>query len=203
MTQYNEETFLNDYTFLETVHRASSAALVHLQHLKDEQRNWFPVQKKHKLLENKAKQSNIRVLFLPRVFTKAKMNQSVYSFKNQCIFWSLRLVFPYMKLVWQLPRVSENEPLVQVLENIFRPPPPLFGNKKQSQLRRTYSQYSMEQIQAYLFLEKKRGSGRKPLEKCDMTCSLKQILQGKLVVEFPTIAILLPFEDLEAIDIPQ
>ncbi|GJQ14440.1 hypothetical protein GpartN1_g6231.t1 [Galdieria partita] len=199
MTQYTEETFLNDYTFLEQVHRASSAATVQLQRWKDEQKSWFHVQKKNKVLERKAKQSNISVCFLPRVFTKAKLNQSVYSFKNGCIFWSLRLIFPHLKLAWQVTRVDENEPLKEVLQNIFQPKPSLSRNRKLSQLLRTYSQYKVEQMQVYLVSEKRRDLDHKTFERCDMTFSLKQILQGKIVVEFPTVAVLLPFEDLESI----
>ncbi|GJD09768.1 4'-phosphopantetheinyl transferase HetI [Galdieria sulphuraria] len=197
MTQYTEDTFLNDYTFLEEVHRASSSALVQLQRLKDDQKSSFHIQKKNKLLERKAKQSNVSVCFLPRVFTKAKLNESVYSFKNCCIFWSLRLVFPYLKLAWQLMRVNENEPLKELFERILQSVPPLSGNKNLSQLRQTYSKYKVEELQVYLVSDKRRAFDDNAFYKCDVTCSLKQILQGKVVVEFPTIAVLLPFEDLE------
>lgn len=136
-------------------------------------------------MKNAAKERQTMLKFLPPNFQKRKSSSTHFNFSSKIIFWHIEWIFPNadkIKLTDQ--RIPETEKLSSVLAKYFtKQEDPVLQEKLQF-----YQSSDISGVR--LFLKAEEKSGRKFFE-LDPTESIKDNLRHKVIIEYPTIHVVL------------
>ncbi|XP_050308318.1 box C/D snoRNA protein 1 isoform X2 [Anthonomus grandis grandis] len=136
-------------------------------------------------LRNAAKQRTTTLKFLPYKFVRHRTNTTQLNFKTNIISWHIEWVFVNAdNLRICDSRVPETEKLGTTLtKHLLKQEDPLMQEKMQF-----YQSADLSGLQ--LFLKAEQKSGKKFFE-LDYNLSIKENLAKKLIIEYPTIHVLL------------
>ncbi|KAG9433393.1 box C/D snoRNA protein 1 [Apis mellifera carnica] len=143
---------------------------------------------------------NITLQFMPQHFSKHKNNTTYLNWKSNELYWRIEWIFPQAECTkWITERALESIRLSSLLEEILYP---MKSVKNKSDIEELNLRISLnEKLQFYqaaglygikvlLKAEKVVKSNLKFYE-LDITLSLKENLENKIIIEFPIIYIIL------------
>lgn len=179
LKEMTEKDFASDYTFLEECTRYISDRKRDKIKRFTRSNKYFPTSL-HKLRQA-ANYRNIRLRILLPLFTKHKLNTTVFDAETKTIYWKIEWVFPNangIKLIDE--HCCENDPLANLLEKYFDEKNP------EMKLLEYYHSRGTSNINVLLKSEGiKRCKDR--FFTLDLDKTLNENLKRKIIVEFPSI----------------
>ncbi|CAH1126376.1 unnamed protein product [Ceutorhynchus assimilis] len=136
-------------------------------------------------LRNAAQQRQTKLKFLPYKFVRHRNNTTQFHYKTNCIMWHIEWIFVNAdNLRLSDARVPETEKLGTVVSKYLL-------KQEDSVLQEKLQYYQAADISGLkLYLKAEQKSGKKFYE-LDYTLSLKENLAKKLIIEYPTIHVML------------
>lgn len=136
-------------------------------------------------LRNAAHQRKTILKFLPQKFARHRNNTTQLHFKTNIIYWHIEWIFVNAdNLKLSIAKVPETEKLGSILiKNCFKSDVPDLQEKLQY-----YRSADLSGLKLFLKAEQKPG---KKFYELDCNITLKECLAKKLVIEYPTIHVLL------------
>ncbi|NXN97021.1 BCD1 protein, partial [Rhinopomastus cyanomelas] len=181
VNEFTDLNLLSDYRFLEDIGRTADAAarnpIVH-----------SPAARKHLFfLRNKARKCGIDLRTLPVVFTKRKENSTTFSGTEKRFYWHLKLVFPHSHAEYTLKGVPDNKTLADILKPYVDP---VESDPVVCQRLKIYTTSPRSDIQILMKIENRRQNPVRYNE-LDASRSLLDNLKGKVIIEYPTLFVVL------------
>lgn len=137
-----------------------------------------------------ARRRGISLHILPPGMDRRRSNTTRYDGRQQLLSWRVEWKFPKANCVTSNSRVSEHTPLGDVLRAHLTPAP---GATLKSPELQQYADCALEELT--IAMRKERTPANAHLYyRLNPGQSLSQALQGKMVVEFPVLLVLLPDE---------
>ncbi|KAK1117378.1 hypothetical protein K0M31_016748 [Melipona bicolor] len=143
---------------------------------------------------------NITLQFMPQHFSRHQNNTTYFNWKTNELYWKIEWIFPQANCTkWVTKRVLEHTRLSLLIEEILYPTKSI---KKKNDIEELslkiclneklqfYQAAGLSRIKVLLKAEKVLKSDLKFYE-LDITLSLKENLENKTIIEFPTIYIIL------------
>ncbi|KAL1022766.1 hypothetical protein UPYG_G00032020 [Umbra pygmaea] len=181
LSKMDEMNLLSDYRFLEDTGRmadsANRNALVHRPHI-----NF-----KAKRLTAQARRLNITLKFLPNHFTKSRENSTICLTKENRFLWHVKLLFPQSSSEFTERRVSDDHTLEQILTPYIHPTE---SEPVRRQKLKMYVHSPMDHIRVFMKVEGRKANSVRYHE-LDVAKTLKENLKFKLVIEYPSLHIVL------------
>ncbi|NWX09239.1 BCD1 protein, partial [Caloenas nicobarica] len=181
VNEFTDLNLLSDYRFLEDVGRTADAAARHpTVH--------SPTTKKLLYcLRNKARKCNIDLRTLPIGFTKRRENSTTFNFMEKKFYWHLKLIFPHCHAEYTLKGVPDDRTLADILKPYIDP---VESDPVVCQRLRMYTMSPQSDVQILMKIEnRKRNSVR--YNELDASRSLLDNLKGKVIIEYPTLFVVL------------
>ncbi|XP_066293721.1 box C/D snoRNA protein 1-like [Branchiostoma lanceolatum] len=179
--EFTERHLLSDYRFLEEVDRKVDNANRDVQAHKRTNNKFM------NLLRTKARLSGATLKLLPTGFTRRRQNTTQFNRKLQMMNWRVEWSFPQAEAFYSDKWVPEDTVLKTALQKYVDP------EKANAVIRHRLKAYCSREISNMHLLmkveERRANSIRYEELQADMT--LKENLRGKVVVEFPTILVVL------------
>uniref|UniRef100_A0A6P7GXL5 Box C/D snoRNA protein 1 n=1 Tax=Diabrotica virgifera virgifera TaxID=50390 RepID=A0A6P7GXL5_DIAVI len=175
--KFSNTDLLSDYRFLEEISRSVSGGASQLLKRNNHQSQGL------QQLKNAARIRKTNLKTLPAHFTKRKNNTTYFNSENNTIFWHIEWIFGNADVALYDTNISETQKLGVLLER---------------HLTQT-DKSLMEQLQYYrsvgvpgvkLLLRVEQTAGKKFFE-LDSDLMLQECLKGKLIIEHPTIYVVL------------
>ena len=173
--------FMNDYYFLEEATRFTKEIKCN-KAVRPTRRINFKFTK----LRKEALKRNTMLYFLDNALTKRKKNKSFYNSKDQTIHWYVELVFANAGNIKLCKQFSENTKVLEIIKTIL-------DQEASPQLTKQLDFYKSEGIQKLRVFLKAEGLKKSSDRFYEMNLkkSLKANLRGKLIIEYPTLHIVL------------
>lgn len=174
--------FMNDYYFLEETTRF----------VKEKQNNKL-VKHSKKLhirfqkLKKEALNRKIRLFYVTDELTKRKKNQSHFKATEQIIYWYCELIFPNANNFKISKKWSENLKIQDILKSLFEVSD---ENEKCSKELDYYRAHGLSNLKVLLKAEGLKSCSNRYYE-MNMKKSLRANLEGKTLIEYPTIIVLM------------
>lgn len=136
-------------------------------------------------LKTEAASRGTVIKFLPPSFVKRKSNSSQVNFSSKIIFWHVEWVFPNANNLRLIDKkVPETEKLGSILNKYF-------VKQENSVLQEKLQFYQSTNLSGIrLFLKAEECPGKKFYE-LDSLASIKENLKEKVIIEYPTIYVVL------------
>lgn len=190
---FDERTFLSDYRFLEEVKLADDVA----------KRSKPPAPKPElpqflQTLQYQARRRGVQLHILSPGMEKRRTNSTRYDGRMQTLYWHVEWSFPAAGCKATDSKVHENTPIAQLLAGHLALQP---GAAAKHHALREYREAGQECLT--VLLRKERTPANAPeFYELDAARPLRQQLAGKVLVEFPTLLVLLPHEREQYIILP-
>ncbi|XP_068546431.1 box C/D snoRNA protein 1 [Anas acuta] len=207
VNEFTDLNLLSDYRFLEDVGRTADAAARDLSVHRPTTNKFI------NYLRNRARRHNINLKTLPIGFTKRRENSTIFNKKEQKFYWHLKLVFPHCHAEYTLKRVPEDKTLTDILKPYIDPveSDPVvcqrlkiytmspqsdvqilmkIENRKQNSIRVVKQSRDFHVLQLLLLITLQRKSYGKYNE-LDASRSLLENLKNKVIIEYPTLFVVL------------
>ncbi|KAF7243447.1 Box C/D snoRNA protein 1 [Varanus komodoensis] len=181
MNEFNDLNLLSDYRFLEDVGRLADTAA------RDESSHRPKSNKFVNFLKNRARRYSICLQTLPIGFTKRRENSTYFSNKEHKFYWHLKLVFPHSDATFTEKRVPDDKPLCDILKpyiDAHESNPVIYQRLK------IYAISPKSDIQILMKVEKRPNSSIR-YEELDANKGLLENLKGKVIIEYPTLHVVL------------
>ncbi|XP_027575743.1 box C/D snoRNA protein 1 isoform X1 [Pipra filicauda] len=181
VNEFTDLNLLSDYRFLEDVGRTADAAARHcIVH--------SPATKRLlQCLRNKARGCNIELKTLPVGFTKRRENSTTFNSTENKFYWHLKLVFPHCHAEYTLKRVPDDKTLTDILKPYIDP---VESDPVVCQRLKIYTASPQSDVQILMKIENRsRNSVR--YNELDASRSLLDNLKGKVIIEYPTLFVVL------------
>ncbi|XP_064285345.1 box C/D snoRNA protein 1 [Passer domesticus] len=181
VNEFTDLNLLSDYRFLEDVGRTADAAarrcIVH-----------SPATKRLLYcLRNKARGCNIDLKTLPIGFTKRRENSTTFNFVENKFYWHLKLVFPHCHAEYTLKGVPDDKTLADILKPYIDP---VESDPVVCQRLKIYTASPQSDVRILMKIENRsRNSVR--YNELDANRSLLDNLKGKVIIEYPTLFVVL------------
>ncbi|XP_046852438.1 box C/D snoRNA protein 1-like isoform X2 [Xenia sp. Carnegie-2017] len=176
-SNYNTSQLLQDYRFLEEAGRiADNAQRDNLKKFKFYSNN-------ARKLKNVAIQHGVHLQLMPVGFKKRTENTSFFHFKTKAIMWRVRWEFPQARTYYIDERVSENQLIDDLLEKY------LHETKADPIIKHKLKIYGKGEIGVFLN-DHSTQSGS--FHKIETSMTLRDVLAGKVIIEYPTFHVVLP-----------
>lgn len=178
INKFSNLDLASDYRLLEEVSMSLEAAK------KSFGKQWH-LQRDLIKLKNAAKSKKVDLKFLPYQFTRRKNNTTKFQASTNQIFWHIEWIFvnaENIKLIDE--NVPENEKLAVTLQKYFMSD----NNKLLAEKLQYYQAVGIPGVK--LFLKAEQKTVRKFYE-LDASMTLKESLAKKLIIEYPTIHVVL------------
>ncbi|PRW59975.1 box C D snoRNA 1 [Chlorella sorokiniana] len=190
---FDERTFLSDYRFLEEVKLADDVA----------KRSKPPAPKPElpqflQTLQYQARRRGVQLHILSPGMEKRRTNSTRYDGRMQTLYWHVEWSFPAAGCKATDTKVHENTPIAQLLAGHLALQP---GAAAKHHALREYREAGQEQLTVLLRKERTPANAAEYYE-VDEGRPLRQQLAGKVLVEFPTLLVLLPAERDQYIILP-
>nr|XP_023016787.1 box C/D snoRNA protein 1 [Leptinotarsa decemlineata] len=139
-------------------------------------------------LRNAARTRRINLKFLPFKFARRKNNSTAYFHKQDSIYWHIEWIFVNADMLKVTDvKVCETEKLATILSKHLTVENETFGEKLHY-----YQAVGIPGVKLFLKAEEK---GTNKFYELDMTLSLSENLEKKLIIEHPVIHVLLKDQD--------
>ncbi|XP_026556049.1 box C/D snoRNA protein 1 [Pseudonaja textilis] len=181
MNEFSNLTLLSDYRFLEDGGRMTDCAARDTISHKPKSNRFV------NFLRNRARRCKIYLQTLPIGFTKRRENSTFYSNKEQKFYWHLKLIFPQSHAKFTEQRVPDDKPLCDILKTYIDPQE--CDPVKQQRLK-IYTISPQSDIQILMKLENRPHNSIR-YQELDANKSLLDNLKGKVVIEYPTLHVVL------------
>ncbi|XP_032074375.1 box C/D snoRNA protein 1 isoform X1 [Thamnophis elegans] len=181
VNDFSNLTLLSDYRFLEDggrmTDRAARDAISHKP-----KSNRFV-----NFLRNRARRCKICLQTLPIGFTKRRENSTFYSNKEQKFYWHLKLIFPQSHAKFTEQRVPDDKPLCDILKTYIDPQE---SDPVKRQRLKIYTISPQSDIQILMKVENRPHNSIR-YQELDANKSLLDNLKGKVIIEYPTLHVVL------------
>ncbi|XP_068879027.1 box C/D snoRNA protein 1 [Aphelocoma coerulescens] len=179
--EFTDLNLLSDYRFLEDVGRTADAAARHcIVHSPATKRLLY-------CLRNKARGCNIELKTLPVGFTKRRENSTTFNFMENKFYWHLKLVFPHCHAEYTLKGVPDDKTLADILKPYIDP---VESDPVVCQRLKIYTASPQSDVRILMKIENRsRNSIR--YNELDASRSLLDNLKGKVIIEYPTLFVVL------------
>ncbi|MXQ86093.1 hypothetical protein E5288_WYG002079 [Bos mutus] len=178
--QFTEMNLLSDYRFLEDVARTAD-------HISRDAFLKRPISNKHMyFMKNRARKQGINLKLLPNGFTKRKENSTFFDKKKQQFCWHVKLQFPQSQAVYVEKRVPDDKTINEILRPYIDP------EKSDPVIRQRLKAYICCQtgVQILMKVENMQQNLVRYYE-LDPDRSLLDNLRGKVILEYPTLHVVL------------
>ncbi|XP_009332163.1 PREDICTED: box C/D snoRNA protein 1 [Pygoscelis adeliae] len=181
VNEFTDLNLLSDYRFLEDVGRTADAAARHpTVH--------SPTTKKLLYcLRNKARRCNIDLRTLPIGFTKRRENSTTFNCMEKKFYWHLKLVFPHCHAEYTLKGVPDDKTLADILKPYIDP---VESDPVVCQRLKIYTVSPQSDVQILMKIENRKQNSIRYNE-LDASRSLLDNLKGKVIIEYPTLFVVL------------
>ncbi|XP_039583042.1 box C/D snoRNA protein 1 [Passer montanus] len=181
VNEFTDLNLLSDYRFLEEVGRTADAAARHcIVHSPATKRLLY-------CLRNKARGCNIDLKTLPIGFTKRRENSTTFNFVENKFYWHLKLVFPHCHAEYTLKGVPDDKTLADILKPYIDP---VESDPVVCQRLKIYTASPQSDVRILMKIENRsRNSVR--YNELDANRSLLDNLKGKVIIEYPTLFVVL------------
>ncbi|XP_040983675.1 box C/D snoRNA protein 1 isoform X5 [Aquila chrysaetos chrysaetos] len=181
VNEFTDLNLLSDYRFLEDVGRTADAAARHpTMH--------SPTTKKLLCcLRNKARKCNIDLRTLPVGFTKRRENSTTFNCMENKFYWHLKLVFPHCHAEYTLKGVPDDKTLADILKPYIDP---VESDPVVCQRLKIYTASPQSDVQILMKIENRKQNSVRYNE-LDASRSLLDNLKGKVIIEYPTLFVVL------------
>lgn len=182
LKQMTTMDFMNDYYFLEEATRFTREIECNemvKQQSKPNMRFWK--------LKKEAMNRKTRLYFINCGLSKRKINQSHFKPQEQAIYWTVELVFPNADNVSFRKKICENVKIQDILTKAMESPH--FESPKHKQLE-FYKAAGASKLSVLLKAEGLKKSSTRFYE-MNQKKSLRANLKGKIIIEFPTLHIIM------------
>ncbi|XP_038601225.1 box C/D snoRNA protein 1 [Tachyglossus aculeatus] len=178
--EFTDMNLLSDYRFLEDAGRSADCAARDI---------FLKRPSTHKFLnymKNRARRLNIDLKILPIGFTKRRENSTMFNKKEQRFYWHLKLLFPQSNAEYTEKRVPEDKTLREILRTYIDP------ERSDPVIRQRLKAYTLSQadIQILMKIENMQQNLVRYCE-LDSSKSLLDNLKNKVVIEYPTLHVVL------------
>ncbi|XP_027958217.1 box C/D snoRNA protein 1 isoform X1 [Eumetopias jubatus] len=178
--QFTEMNLLSDYRFLEDVARTAD-------HISRDAFLKRPISNKHMyFMKNRARRQGINLKLLPNGFTKRKENSTFFDKKKQQFCWHVKLQFPQSQAVYIEKRVPDDKTINEILRPYIDP------EKSDPVIRQRLKAYIRSQtgVQILMKVEYMQQNLVRYYE-LDPYKSLRDNLRNKVIIEYPTLHVVL------------
>lgn len=178
--QFTEMNLLSDYRFLEDVARTAD-------HISRDTLLKRPLSNKHMyFMKNRARKQGINLKLLPNGFTKRKENSTFFDKKKQQFCWHVKLQFPQSQAVYIEKRVPDDKTINEILRPYIDP------EKSDPVIRQRLKAYIRSQtgVQVLMKVEYTQQNLVRYYE-LDLHKSLLDNLKNKVIIEYPTLHVVL------------
>ncbi|XP_044094547.1 box C/D snoRNA protein 1 [Neovison vison] len=178
--QFTEMNLLSDYRFLEDVARTAD-------HISRDAFLKRPISNKHMyFMKNRARRQGINLKLLPNGFTKRKENSTFFDKKKQQFCWHVKLQFPQSQAVYIEKRVPDDKTINEILRPYIDP------EKSDPVIRQRLKAYIRSQtgVQILMKVEYTQQNLVRYYE-LDPYKSLRDNLRNKVIIEYPTLHVVL------------
>ncbi|XP_023787606.1 box C/D snoRNA protein 1 [Cyanistes caeruleus] len=181
VNEFTDLNLLSDYRFLEDVGRTADAAARHcIVHNPATKRLLY-------CLRNKARGCNIELKTLPVGFTKRRENSTTFNSVENKFYWHLKLVFPHCHAEYTLKGVPDDKTLADILKPYIDP---VESDPVVCQRLKIYTASPLSDVRILMKIENRsRNSIR--YNELDASRSLLDNLKGKVIIEYPTLFVVL------------
>uniref|UniRef100_A0A8D2MLQ5 Box C/D snoRNA protein 1 n=1 Tax=Zonotrichia albicollis TaxID=44394 RepID=A0A8D2MLQ5_ZONAL len=181
VNEFTDLNLLSDYRFLEDVGRTADAAARHcIVHSPATKRLLY-------FLRNKARGCNIELKTLPVGFTKRKENSTTFNSMENKFYWHLKLIFPHCHAEYTLKGVPDDKTLADILKPYIDP---VESDPVVCQRLKIYTASPQSDVRILMKIENRsRNSVR--YNELDASRSLLDNLKGKVIIEYPTLFVVL------------
>ncbi|KAM5148935.1 box C/D snoRNA protein 1 [Mantella aurantiaca] len=180
LSKFSDIHLLSDYRFLEDAGRVSDCSS------RDASLPRHTSNKFLNYLKNRARKHDMDLKILPIGFSKRRANSTFYNKKEQRFYWHLKLVFPQCKAEYTERRVPDDRKLSEILKNYIDPA------ESDPTIRQRLKEYVGSPCDIKVFMEaEKKEPGQKRYYELDTSKNLRENLQKKTVIEFPTLYVTL------------
>lgn len=173
--------FMNDYYFLEEATRFTKDVKSNVK-----VRDSYRLPARFVKLKKEALQRNIKLFYVNNGLSKRRRNQSEFKAKDNMIFWFVQLIFPNASNLKISRKFSEETKVVDIIQSVLD----LGGNEQRSKQLEFYRAEGVHNLRVLLKAEGLQNSQNRYYE-MNLKKSLKSNLSGKVVIEFPTLFVLL------------
>uniref|UniRef100_A0A8C3TWM2 Box C/D snoRNA protein 1 n=1 Tax=Catharus ustulatus TaxID=91951 RepID=A0A8C3TWM2_CATUS len=179
VNEFTDLNLLSDYRFLEDVGRTADAAARHcIVHSPATKRLLY-------CLRNKARGCNIELKTLPVGFTKRRENSTTFNANK--FYWHLKLIFPHCHAEYTLKGVPDDKTLADILKPYIDP---VESDPVVCQRLKIYTASPQSDVRILMKIENRsRNSVR--YNELDASRSLLDNLKGKVIIEYPTLFVVL------------
>lgn len=180
LQRFTEMNLLSDYRFLEDVARTADRV----------SRDTFLTRPKRKkylfFMKNRARKQGIYLRLLPSGFSKRKENSTVFDHRNQQFCWHVKLQFPQSQAEYVEKRVPDDKTINEILKPYIDP------EKSDPVIRQRLKAYTQSQtgVQILMRVENTQQNLIRYYE-LDPSKSLLDNLRNKVIIEYPTLHVLL------------
>uniref|UniRef100_A0A8D0KH81 Box C/D snoRNA protein 1 n=1 Tax=Salvator merianae TaxID=96440 RepID=A0A8D0KH81_SALMN len=181
VTEFSDLNLLSDYRFLEELGRLADCAA------RDDILHRPSSNKFINLLKNRARRCNICLKTSPVGFTKRRENSTFFGKKEQKFFWHLKLIFPHSQAEFIRKRVPDDKLLSDILKLYLDPQE---ADPVILQRLKIYTMAPQSDIQILMKVENRPHNSIR-YEELDTKKSLLDNLKGKVVLEYPTLHVVL------------
>lgn len=173
--------FMNDYYFLEEATRFTKKISENVK-VKNQNRLNFRFQR----LRKEANARDVKLYFLNNGLTKRKKNQSVFKAQEQAIYWFVELIFGNASNFTICKKFSENTKVQDILSTCL-------DNKDDENRDKQLDFYRAEGVNKLRVLMKSEGlkNSNNRYHELNLKKSLKSNLKRKVVIEYPTLLVVL------------
>ncbi|XP_074732530.1 box C/D snoRNA protein 1 [Strix uralensis] len=181
VNEFTDLNLLSDYRFLEDVGRTADAAARHpTMH--------SPATKKLLyVLRNKARKCDIDLRTLPIGFTKRRENSTTFNCMEKKFYWHLKLIFPHCHAEYTLKGVPDDKILADILKPYIDP---VESDPVVCQRLKIYTVSPQSDVRILMKIENRRQNSVRYNE-LDASRSLLDNLKGKVIIEYPTLFVVL------------
>ncbi|XP_075567342.1 box C/D snoRNA protein 1 [Pelecanus crispus] len=181
VNDFTDLNLLSDYRFLEDVGRTADAAARHpIVHSSTTKKPLY-------CLRNKARRCNIDLRTLPVGFTKRRENSTTFNFTEKKFYWHLKLVFPHCHAEYTLKGVPDDKTLADILKPYIDP---VESDPVVCQRLKIYTVSPQSDVRILMKIENRRQNSIRYNE-LDASRSLLDNLKGKVIIEYPTLFVVL------------
>jgi hypothetical protein len=167
--------FMNDYYFLEEATRFTKEIKENPKIRSSNRLNMRFVK-----LRKEALNRNVKLYFLNNGLTKRKRNQSMFKAQEQAIYWHCEIIFPNASHLTISKKFCENLKLCDILQS-------LLDNDRALEF---YKSEGIGKLRVMLKAEGLKNNKNRFYE-LNLKRSLKANLRGKVVIEFPTLHVVM------------
>ncbi|XP_072275692.1 box C/D snoRNA protein 1 [Pyxicephalus adspersus] len=176
LSTFSDIDLLSDYRFLEDAARVSDCSSRDTTVPRNTTNRFL------NFLKNRARKHDIDLKILPIGFSKRRANSTFFHKKEQKFYWHLKLIFPECQAEYTEKRVPDDRTLSDILKNYIDP------TESDPTIRQRLKEYVGSLCDVKVFMEaEKKMPGPKRYYELDTSKNLRENLQKKTIIEFPTL----------------